>query len=281
LGKFLIFVEQTKKHNMKFKITESLFEDGTPHIEIVEGITINDVVVTRRNHSKDAEVVIDGDDYDRKISISLYVTPTEELENELIKYIPDNRSLNKENMYKWIFKSPEFGTNPKPNVQKDWSIIPKFNGLKTRESKIDRYNELLDQFISDFNRDEKMVSVLKDINDSLERAVEHFNRRYNDDIKGLFERTSSYESFWNPKFENDSECKDSMAELAEIHTQLTQLKQKLKEANKKLQSDKNRIVLKEIESHVIEDGLKRDIVENITSENTKANNPGSIFDLLG
>lgn len=266
---------------MKFKITESLFEDGTPHIEIVEGITINDVVVTRRNHSKDAEVVIDGDDYDRKISISLYVTPTEELENELIKYIPDNRSLNKENMYKWIFKSPEFGTNPKPNVQKDWSIIPKFNGLKTRESKIDRYNELLDQFISDFNRDEKMVSVLKDINDSLERAVEHFNRRYNDDIKGLFERTSSYESFWNPKFENDSECKDSMAELAEIHTQLTQLKQKLKEANKKLQSDKNRIVLKEIESHVIEDGLKRDIVENITSENTKANNPGSIFDLLG
>jgi len=267
---------------MKLNVTESIFTNGNPYIEIVEGITKDDITYEVSKTKYDPQKAINSNsEWDRDLRVSIWIKPTDELKELLGEYMYDD-GPHKQPLWKSPFHMGNEVTGYK--YGKDFYSTVKFRGMKTEKSKIDKYNEVYNDSIENFNIEENLKSVLVIINRLLQRSVDGFNKRgYERDVPGFYENVSTYVDQWNPILEKNKELTKLNEDIEDIEGKLKSLKEELRTKKSKKGEIINATVLKELKGHDIQKDIKSELIDKLSDPNCKLNDGGASsneFDLL-
>jgi hypothetical protein len=246
---------------MKIEKIESLFENGNKFLNVVEGITENDVVVKTYVSPNNCEKAVDSKYVlDRSNQLTVYVTLKSETVDILKSANPD------------LIKICKY-TNDCPGGENTYHVSQskrfefKFTGIRTRKNKMEKYERVYQEFLDSIPElTTNMISqLMTDLNANLLNSVDVINRDYTTNHVSLF-TSNTYEEAWTEEFSNNVEFVKAQEEKEELQKQIDELKAKVSLVNEEITSVKCKIT----KDFLDKEELPAQVVEKINQKYDKS-----------
>lgn len=220
---------------MKIKTHKSVFSDLADFIEIIEPLTIDDYKTSTRPLPKptDEQIINNNNNYYRRVGVIFEIEPKPELKEllESVGLVAHSKATSR---------------------GKDI----KFNGIKTDERKLEKFNEEYQNFPLTVDNQKAFNYLVGKLNEQLERQVQAINEEYSDEHKRLFiDRGSYMEEVWSVEFAK-------VPQLVKLNEEITNAQKAYDEARAKLRKLKG--LRHDVENnHILDSGEVDKLAPNV------------------
>ena len=139
----------------------------------------------------------------------------------------------------------------------------KFTGIRTRERKIEKYNEIYQNFLDRLPSLQEILStqLIETVNDYLKSKVAVINDNYVKNHVDLF-TSDTYEDAWTQEFTTNPELVKTQKEKKELAKQIAELNSKLSSLNNKITTTKCEVT----KNYLDKEELPVEVVEKINEK---------------